>query len=58
MLAAMQLLIRTAGVLAEPSGAAGTAALMEHRARFQVAAVVSVITGSNADPKPLPRLAD
>jgi hypothetical protein len=33
------------------------AALMEHRARFQGAAVVSVITGSNADPRLLPRLA-
>ncbi|HEX6739820.1 MAG TPA: pyridoxal-phosphate dependent enzyme, partial [Vicinamibacteria bacterium] len=56
LLEAMQLLLRTAGVLAEPSGAAGIAALLEHRARFQGAAVVSVITGSNADPKLLPRL--
>lgn len=51
MLAAMRLLAEQAGVLAEPSGAAGIAALMEHRARFQGAAVVSVITGSNVDPK-------
>jgi threonine dehydratase len=57
MLAAMRLLAETAGVLAEPSGAAGIAALMEHRARFHGAAVVSVITGSNIDPKLLPRLA-
>jgi threonine dehydratase len=56
MLAAMRLLAERAGVLAEPSGAAGIAALMEHRARFQGAAVVSVITGSNLDPKLLPRL--
>jgi threonine dehydratase len=34
MLAAMRLLIQTAGVVAEPSGAAGIAALMEHRSRF------------------------
>ena len=46
------------GVLAQPSGAAGIAALMEHRARFQGAVVVSVITGSNVDPKLLPRLVD
>jgi threonine dehydratase len=56
MLAAMRLLTERAGVLAEPSGAAGMAALMEHRGRFQGAVVVSVITGSNVDPKLLPRL--
>ena len=57
LLAAMRLLLETAGVLAEPSGAAGIAALMEHRARFQGAAVACVITGSNADPRLLARLA-
>jgi len=56
MLAAMRLLAERAGVLAEPSGAAGIAALMEHRARFQGAVVVSLITGSNIDPKLLPRI--
>jgi threonine dehydratase len=56
LLAAMRLLLRTAGLLAEPSGAAGIAALMEHRARFQGAAVAVLITGSNADPSLLPRL--
>jgi len=56
MLAAMRLLAERAGVLAEPSGAAGIAALMEHRGRFQGAVVVSVITGSNVDPKLLPRV--
>jgi threonine dehydratase len=50
MISAMRILIETTGILAEPSGAAGIAALMEHRARFQGAAVVSVITGSNVDP--------
>jgi threonine dehydratase len=50
MISAMRLLIETTGVLAEPSGAAGIAALLEHRARFQGAAVVCVITGSNIDP--------
>jgi threonine dehydratase len=57
MLAAMRLLLRTAGILAEPSAAAGIAALMEYRARFEGAAVASVVTGSNADPGLLPRLA-
>jgi threonine dehydratase len=56
MLAAMRLLAERAGVLAEPSGAAGIAALMEHRGRFEGSRVVSVITGSNVDPK-LRRLA-
>ena len=56
MLAAMRLLAERAGVLAEPSGAAGIAALMERRAHFRGAAVVSVITGSNIDPRLLPRL--
>ena len=36
---------------------AGIAALMQHRARFQGAAVACVITGSNADPRLLARLA-
>jgi threonine dehydratase len=56
MLTAMRLLAERAGVLAEPSGAAGIAALMEHRGRFQGAVVVSVITGSNVDPKLMPRV--
>ena len=57
ILAAIRLLIEKAGILAEPSGAAGIAALMEIGARFHGAAVVSVITGSNLDPKLLSRLA-
>jgi threonine dehydratase len=52
----MRLVAERAGVLAEPAGAAGIAALMEYRGRFQGARVVSVITGSNIDPKLLPRL--
>ena len=55
MLAAMQLLADRAGVLAEPSGAAGVAAIMEHGSRFTGATVLSVITGSNVDPRLLPR---
>lgn len=50
MISAMRVLIETTGILAEPSGVAGLAALMEHRARFEGAAVVSVITGSTSTP--------
>ena len=57
ILAAIRLLIEKAGILAEPSGAAGIAALMEIGARFQGAAVVCVITGSNLDPRLVSRLA-
>jgi threonine dehydratase len=56
MVTAIRLLLETASVLAELSGAAIVAALMEHRSRFGGAAVVSVITRSNLDPKLLPRL--
>ena len=52
----MRLLIEQAGVLAEPSGAAGIAALLEHGSRFRGAAVAAIITGSNLDPRLLPRL--
>lgn len=55
ILAAMSLLLEQAGVLAEPSGAAGVAAIVEHGSRFKGAAVVCVITGSNIDPRLLPR---
>ncbi|MGO4728223.1 MULTISPECIES: threonine ammonia-lyase [unclassified Inquilinus] len=46
---AARLLLRTAGVLAEPSGAAGLAAVMTHRARFAGRRVAAVVTGSNLD---------
>jgi len=52
----MRLLIEKAGILPEPSGGAGIAALLEHGARFRGAAVAVIITGSNLDPKLLPRL--
>jgi threonine dehydratase len=57
LLAAMRLLIEKAGILAEPSGSAGIAALMEHGARFHGAAVAAVVTGSSLDPRLLPRVA-
>ena len=56
LIAAMRLLIEKAGLLAEPSGAAGVAALLEHGARFRGAAVGVIVTGSNLAPKLLPRL--
>lgn len=57
MLAAMRLLIDGTGLLSEPSGAAGVAALMEHGERFRGAAAVALVTGSNLDPRLLPRVA-
>jgi threonine dehydratase len=57
MIAAMRLLIERAGLLAEPSGAAGVAAVMEHGDRFRGAHVAAVITGSNLDPRLLPQIA-
>ena len=56
MLAAMRLLVERAGLLAEPSGAAGVAALLEHPGRFRGASVVAIVTGSNVDPRLLPQL--
>ena len=56
LVAAMRLLIEKAGLLSEPSGAAGVAALLEHDARFRGAAVAAIVTGSNLDPRLLPRL--
>jgi threonine dehydratase len=47
--AAMRLLLDGAGVLAEPAGAAGVAALMRDH-RFDGAQAVAVVTGSNLDP--------
>ena len=44
---AMRLLFHTAGVLAEPSGAAGVAAIQSHPARFRNRKVATIICGSN-----------
>jgi threonine dehydratase len=49
ILDAARLLLRTAGVMAEPSGAAGLAAVMTNRDRFAGRRVATVITGSNLD---------
>ena len=56
LIAAMRLLIEKAGLVAEPSGAAGVAALLVHGERFRGAAVGVIVTGSNLDPKLLPQL--
>lgn len=49
ILEAARLLLRTAGVVAEPSGAAGLAAVLTNRDRFAGRRVATVITGSNLD---------
>lgn len=54
MLRGVRLLAGTAGVLAEPAGAAGVAAILEEPERYRGRSVVSIVTGSNVD---LPLLA-
>lgn len=44
---AMRLLYRNTGLAAEPAGAAGVAALLEHRAQFQGRTVATVLCGGN-----------
>jgi threonine dehydratase len=51
LLDAMALLLRTAGVVSEPSGAAGIAAILRHRAKFEAHRVAVIITGSNVRPE-------
>lgn len=50
LLDAMALLLRAGGVVSEPSGAAGIAAIMRHRALFEARRVGVIITGSNVRP--------
>lgn len=49
MLRAMRLLAEGAGVIAEPAGAAGIAAILDDPARYRGRKVVSIVTGSNVD---------
>lgn len=49
MLRAMRLLVDTVGLVTEPSGAAGIAAIVSDPARFAGREVASVVTGSNVD---------
>lgn len=50
ILQAVRLLMREAGVLAEPAAAAGVAALIANRERFRDAEVATIVTGSHLDP--------
>jgi len=50
MLDAMVLLLREHGLLAEPAGAAGLAAVMAHRSLFEGRVVAIPICGGNVDP--------
>ncbi|MBL7848507.1 MAG: pyridoxal-phosphate dependent enzyme [Cyclobacteriaceae bacterium] len=47
ILEAMNLIYASAGIVSEPSGAVGVAALLEHRERFAGLKVVTVICGGN-----------
>jgi threonine dehydratase len=47
LLDAMALLLRSAGVVSEPSGAAGIAAILRHRSMFDTRRVAAIVTGSN-----------
>ena len=47
---AVRLLHRTLGLLVEPAGAAGIAALLEHPDRFRGREVLTPLCGGNADP--------
>ena len=47
IITAMRLLFRTAGILVEPSGAAGVAAIQSHPTRFQNRHVATILCGSN-----------
>lgn len=55
MLRAMRLLAEAAGVIAEPAGAAGIAAILADPERYRGRGVVTIITGSNVDPPLLGR---
>lgn len=50
IVAAMEELLDHAGLVTEPAGAAGLAAVMAYPARFAERNVVVVVTGSNVDP--------
>ena len=51
MLEAARLLLRTTGILVEPSGAAGIAAIATYRDKFAGRRVAGVLTGSNLSPE-------
>jgi threonine dehydratase len=51
ILRAMQLLHHHLGVVVEPSGAVGVAAILEHRDRFQGQLVATILCGGNLTPE-------
>jgi threonine dehydratase len=51
IIAAMRLVFATAGILLEPAGAAGVAALMTHAPRFKSLRVATILCGGNATQK-------
>ena len=53
ILAAVRLLARHAGVVVEPAGAAGVAALLAHGARFRDQRVATILCGANVTPEQL-----
>ena len=50
LLDAVRLVHRTLGLVVEPAGAAGIAALLEHRERFEGRSLLTPLCGGNADP--------
>ena len=55
IIAAMRLVHRVLGLVIEPAGVAGVAALIEHRSRFRSARVATVLCGGNVTPEQVRR---
>ncbi|HJY40076.1 MAG TPA: pyridoxal-phosphate dependent enzyme [Steroidobacteraceae bacterium] len=53
LISAMRLAHRELGLVLEPAGAAGLAALLDHREQFKGRLVATVLTGGNVDPRNL-----
>jgi threonine dehydratase len=53
LITAMRLAHKELGVVLEPAGAAGLAALMDHREQFRGRLVATVLTGGNVSPSNL-----
>ena len=54
LIAAMQQAHRELGVVLEPSGAAGLAALKTYTDRFKGKLIATILTGSNVTPEQMP----
>lgn len=57
LLEAVGVILRRLGVVVEPAGAAGVAAIMDHPERFRGRPVATVLTGGNVTPEQLRRWA-